>query len=141
MSFTFPSAEWATEYKRKLDENPAYREAAANWTFGPIALVIKADAAIGLAEDVGLFLDIDRGVCRDIKVVSRSDADKAPFCIAGEYSRWKSVIRKDLDPIKAMMQKKLELKGQMTTIGKYVNASKELVESATRVPTLFLDEK
>ena len=33
------------------------------------------------------------------------------------------------------MQKKLELKGQMTTIVKYVNASKELVECATRVPT------
>ena len=65
---------------------------------------------------------------------------KAPFCIAGEYARWKSVIRKELDPIKAMMQKKLELKGQMTTIVKYVNASKELVECATRVPTRFLDE-
>jgi putative sterol carrier protein len=40
-----------------------------------------------------------------------------------------------------MMQKKLELKGQMTTIVKYVNASKELVECATRVPTAFLDDK
>ena len=48
---------------------------------------------------------------------------------------------KELDPIKAMMQKKLELKGQMTTIVKYVNASKELVEAATRVQTRFLDEK
>ena len=52
-----------------------------------------------------------------------------------------AVIKKELDPIKGMMQKKLELKGQMTTIVKYVNASKELVECATRVQTAFLDEK
>ena len=103
--------------------------------------VIKADPAIGLPEDVGMWLDLERGVCREARVVSRAEADRAPFCITGEYSRWKSVIRKELDPIKAMMQKKLELRGQMTTIVKYVNASKELVECATRVPTKFLDEK
>jgi hypothetical protein len=39
------------------------------------------------------------------------------------------------------MQKKLELKGQMTIIVKYVNASKELVEASTTIPTKFVDEK
>ncbi len=88
-----------------------------------------------------MWLDIERGNCSDVRVVPKAEAEKAPFCISGEYARWKSVLRKELDPIKAMMQKKLELKGQMTTIVKYVNASKELVECATRVPTQFLDEK
>ncbi len=141
MAITFPSPEWAAEFKRQLDASAGYRAAGKDWTHGPVALVVKADPQIGIADDVGLWLDLDRGVCRDAKVVSRAEADKAPFCILGEYSRWKSVIRKELDPIKAMMQKKLELKGQMTTIVKYVNASKELVEAATHVPTRFLDEK
>src|SRR5258706_11121154 len=141
MAFPFPSPEWASEFKRVLDGSSAYKAAGAGWTHGPVALVIKADPAIGLAEDVGLWLDLNRGVCREAKVVDRAQADQAPFCITGEYSRWKSVIRKELDPIKAMMQKKLELKGQMTTIVKYVNASKELVECATQVPTQFLYEK
>jgi putative sterol carrier protein len=141
MSLTFPSPEWASEFKRVLDGSQAYKAAGAGWTHGPVALVIRADQALGLASDVGLWLDLDRGVCREAKIVDRAEADRAPFCIAGEYARWKSVIKKELDPIKAMMQKKLELKGQMTTIVKYVNASKELVECATRVPTRFLDEK
>lgn len=141
MSFVFPSPEWAAEFKRAVDGNAAYKTAAASWTFGPVALMCKADPAIGLPNDMGIWLDLDRGVCKDARVVERAEAEKAPFCITGEYARWKSVIRKELDPIKAMMQKKLELKGQMTTIVKYVNASKELVESATRVPTQFLDEK
>src|SRR5262245_17829799 len=140
MALTFPSPEWATEVKRKLDGSAAYKAAGATWPHGPVALAVRADPAIGMTENVGLWLDLHQGVRREAKVVSRAEADKAPFCITGEYSRWKSVIRKELDPIKAMMQKKLELKGQMTTIVKYVNASKELVECATRVPTKFLDE-
>ena len=137
----FPSPEWAAAFKTAMDGSSGYRQAGKDWTHGAVALVVKADPSIGIADDVGLWLDLERGVCREAKIVSRAEAEKAPFCIAGEYSRWKSVIRKELDPIKAMMQKKLELKGQMTTIVKYVNASKELVECATRVPTAFLDEK
>jgi putative sterol carrier protein len=137
----FPSPEWADAFKAAMDKSSAYRAAGKDWTHGVVALVVKADPAIGIADDVGLWLDLDRGVCRQAKIVDRAEAEKAPFCIAGEYARWKSVIRKELDPIKAMMQKKLELKGQMTIIVKYVNASKELVECATQVPTQFLDEK
>jgi putative sterol carrier protein len=141
MAFTFPSPEWAAEFKKVVQSSAAYKQAAATWTFGPVALLTKADPSIGLPEDVGMWLDIERGNCSDVRVVPKAEAEKAPFCITGEYARWKSVLRKELDPIKAMMQKKLELKGQMTTIVKYVNASKELVECATRVPTAFLDEK
>ncbi len=141
MAFTFPSPEWAAEFKKQVQGSAAYRQAAATWTFGPVALLVKAEPAIGLAEDLGMWLEIDRGSCNEVRVVPRAEAERAPFCISGDYARWKSVLRKELDPIKAMMQKKLELKGQMTTIVKYVNASKELVECATRVPTAFLDEK
>jgi putative sterol carrier protein len=140
MAHPFPSPEWAQAFKQAIEASPAYKQAGADWTHGPVALVVRADPSIGVAEDVGLWLDLDRGVCREAKIVGRDEAAKAPFCITGEYARWKSVIRKELDPIKAMMQKKLELKGQMTIIVKYVNASKELVECATRVPTQFLDE-
>ena len=141
MAFTFPSAEWAAEFKKQVQASAAYRQAAATWTFGPVALVTRADPGLGLADDVGMWLDIDRGICNDVRMVPRAEADGAPFCITGDYARWKSVLRREVDPVKAMMQKKLELKGQMTTIVKYVNASKELVECAARVPTRFLDEK
>lgn len=141
MALTFPSPEWAEQFKQVLDGSAAYKTAGAGWTHGAVALVVKADAALGVPADLGLWLDLDRGVCRSVRIVDAAEAARAPFCITGEYARWKSVIRKELDPIKAMMQKKLELKGQMTTIVKYVNASKELVECATQVPTRFLDEK
>ena len=40
-----------------------------------------------------------------------------------------------------MMQNRLKLtKGHMPTMVKFVTASKELVESTSRVPTKFIDE-
>ena len=61
---------------------------------------------------------------------------RPPSSSSRSYARWKEVIRKQLDPTKGMMQNKLKLtKGHMPTMVKYVNASKELVESTTRVPT------
>jgi len=39
-----------------------------------------------------------------------------------------------------MMQKKLELKGQMTILVRFVAAAKALVEASQSVSTKFLDE-
>jgi putative sterol carrier protein len=136
----FPSAEWAAAYRDAVNASPDYRRAGAAWTHGAVALVIRADEAIGLGEPVGLWLDLDRGECRDSRVVGADEARTAPFCITGEYARWKQVIRGELEPIAGMMQRKLEIKGQMTVIVRFVEAAKELVRAAAHVPTRFLGE-
>jgi putative sterol carrier protein len=137
----FPSVEWCTAYKDAINANAAYKVASKDWTHGPVAMVVTADAAIGLAEDMAMWLDLQQGTCRDCRLVSREEADKAAFVIVASYARWKEVIHKELDPTKGMMQNRLKLtKGHMPTMVKYVTASKELVESTSRVPTKFLDE-
>jgi putative sterol carrier protein len=139
MSFTFPSAEWIAAYKVAINGNPEYRTGAADWTYGVVALIMKAQPP-ALAEDVGIWLDLDRGVCREARLVKVEEAMKAPFCITGEYARWKQVLRKELDPIKGMMQGKLRLKGDLPTIVRAVKAAQELVNSAGMVDSKFLDE-
>ena len=104
-------------------------------------MVVKADAALGIAEDTAMWLDVHQGECRDCKLLPASEAQAASFIIFADYARWKSVIKKELDPIKGMMQGKLKLtKGHMPTIVKYVQSSRELVETTSRVPTKFKDE-
>lgn len=134
----FPSAEWAAAFREAVNTSEAYRRAGAAWTHGAVALVIKADDAIGLADPVGIWLDLHAGVCRDARVVSLEEAARAPFCISGEYSRWRQVLAGELEPIAGMMQRKLEVKGHMTIIVRFVEAAKELVKAAARVPTRFL---
>ena len=141
MSLRFPSPEWCAAYKDALNANAAYRAAGKDWTHGAVAMVVTAEPAIGLPEDQAMWLDVHQGECRDCRMVSREEAERAPFVIVASYARWKQVIRKELDPTKAMMQNKLKLtKGHMPTVVKFVTSNKELVESTSRVPTRFIDE-
>ncbi len=140
MALTFPLVEWIEEYKKQINISEGYKKAGATWTAGPVALVISAKPQIGLNEDVGIWLDLHQGVCRDAKKVSFEEAQKAPFCIIGDYARWKQVVKKELEPVKGMMQGKLKLRGDLPTIVRYVKAAQELVECSTRIETKFLDE-
>ena len=45
--------------------------------------------------------------------------------------------KKELDPVKGMMQGKLKLKGDLPTIVKFIKAAQELVECSSRVPSSF----
>jgi putative sterol carrier protein len=137
----FPSAQWCDSFKDALNANVNYRAAGREWTHGPVAMVVTAEPSIGLHEDAAMWLDVHQGQCNGCRLVSREEAEKAPFVIVATYARWKSVIRKELDPTKAMMQNRLRLtKGHMPTMVKFVTSNKELVESTCRVPTKFLDE-
>jgi putative sterol carrier protein len=140
MAHVFPSAEWVAAFGEAINQSPGYRQAGATWTHGAVAMVTKANPAIGLEKDFGIWLDLHQGVCREARACGAEEAATAPFCITGDYARWKQVIRKELDPIKGMMQGKLRLKGDLPTIVRFVKASQELVECSTRVPTKFLDE-
>lgn len=141
MSHLFPSPEWAAAYREAINTNPKYAIAGKEWTHGAVAMVVKADPALGIEQDMALWLDIDRGVCTDCRLLPAADAQDAPFIIVADYARWKSVIRRELDPIKGMMQNKLKLvKGHMPTMVKYVNSQRELVETTTKVDTKFRDE-
>jgi putative sterol carrier protein len=137
----FPSAEWCAAYRDAINANEGYKLAGKDWTHGPVAMVVTAQPGIGIAEDMAMWLDVERGQCRDCRLVSRSEADSAAFVIVASYARWKEVIRKELDPTKGMMQNKLKLtKGHMPTMVKFVTASKELVQATSLVPTRFVDE-
>jgi putative sterol carrier protein len=142
MAFDFPSPEWVAAYKDAINASPEYKKAGKDWTHGVVAMVVKAEPALGLAEDLAMWLDVDSGVCRECRLMPAGEAEeKAPFVVAASYAQWKQVIKKEIDPTKALMQGKLKLKkGHMPTMVKHVNASKQLVESTTSVPTKFRGE-
>ena len=109
-------------------------------TYTP-ALVVKADPAIGLEKDTAFILDLHEGVCRKAWLTEdMAEAEQQPFCITGNYGQWKQVIRKELDPIRGMIQGKLKLKGNLPVIVRFVKAAQELVNATSVVDTHFLDE-
>lgn len=139
MAHLFPSAPWTAAYRAAVNDNPRYASAGKDWTHGPVALVVRADASIDLPEDMAVLLDVDAGKCREATYTTASAArDAASFAVEGPYDNWKTLIVNNEDPIKALMQGKFKLtKGHLPTIIRYVESSKQLLASAQTVATEF----
>lgn len=139
---TFPSAEWGHLYAEKINESAEYADAAATWE-GDLVFVYEREPDKGVPDDVYAWLDLWHGTCRGVAMLSGVDDPKAAgakFTISAPYSRWKSVMKGELEPVKAMMQGKMKVRGDLPTIVRYVKASNVLVDLAGQVPTEFVDE-
>lgn len=140
MTYAFPTAEWVSAYGTAINASEGYHVASLEWTHGVVALVVNPQPEIGLPDAVGIWLDLDRGACREAKVVPAAEAEQAAFVLTADYVRWKQVIRKQLGPIAGIMQRKIALKGSLPIVVRFIKSAEALVEAATTVPTRFLDE-
>jgi putative sterol carrier protein len=133
------SPEWAQAFKAEINRSTKYKQAAAGWE-GTVGLVVLAEPDKNFPEDRGVFLDLWHGDARDVRVVTREEAQQAKFVITGAYSRWKQVAQKELDATKGIMLGRLKLRGDFPTIVRYTKASQELTECTTRVHVRWPDE-
>jgi putative sterol carrier protein len=136
----FGTQEWLDEYRARINASASYREAAATWE-GELAFGFDAEPDHNWPDTRYAVMDLWHGECRNAREADQAEADAAPFLISAPYSRWKQVVRGELDPIKGMMQGKLKLRGDLPTIVRYVKASNELVNLASAIPTEFPDEE
>jgi len=137
---SFPSPEWVAAYGVAINASDLYRNASLEWTHGPVALVVSPQPEIGVTAAVGIWLDLERGACRESKIVTADAAQSAKFVLTSEYRYWKQIIRKELGPIAGIMQRKVALQGSLPIVVRFIKSAEALVEVATTVPTHFLDE-
>jgi putative sterol carrier protein len=135
----FPTQAWFDDYVDLVNGSAEYRIAAVDWE-GDIAFQILAEPDRRFPDDVWGYLDLWHGACRHGGVVSPAEGAVAAYTITAAYSRWKDVLRGELDPIKAMMQGKLRVRGDLPTIVRQVRAANELVRLTGEVDTVFPDE-
>ena len=125
------SRQWAEEFCNKLNQNSEYKKLAHDWEY-PLILTMKSEV------NKSIYLDLFQGNCKSASVASEADYDKAEFIISATKETWQKIFDSKLDPITAIMMKKLLLeKGSMGQLVKYVNAAKELVNSAKQIDTEF----
>ncbi|OYD09640.1 SCP2 sterol-binding domain-containing protein [Paludifilum halophilum] len=135
MAFEPFTAEWAREYKEKLNQNEQYRQAAQTWE-GPIVFMVEKDPSVGLEEDRWIFLDLWHGECRDARASSEEDLESAPTVISGDTQTWKQLFDGQLEPISTLMRGRLRLvKGNMAELSGYVLAAQQLMKTAMEVDT------
>lgn len=130
---------WAEAFHAAIEADEPYRIAAAKWTW-PVALVLSPAPEHGFPESVAVELQLDRGRCHGVQIVS-ADAVTAPIALTAPYAVWKSIVRGELDPIVGVTRGKIAVRGSLATLMMHARAATALVACAKAVPTAFPDEE
>lgn len=136
---TFPTDAWFQEYIALINGSPEYAEAAGDWE-GDVSLLIEAEPDKQVPRDVWAWLDLWHEACRGGGVVDEERGAGAAFVIRAPYSRWKEIVIGRLEPVKAMMQGKLRVQGDLPAIVRQIRAVNEMVFLAQQIDTTFPDE-
>ena len=132
MAIMFATDEWSKELQTELNNSDAYRKAAAKWE-GDFYFVVEKGAVV--PEDVYLYLDLWHGEARDAYLEVDPASKKPAFTLRAPLEIWQGVLEKKIDPIRGIMTKQLQLKGNMMKIMKAPKAATELVACAASVDT------
>ena len=103
------------------------------------ASLVKPGAV--LKEPFKMYLDLWHGKCRDAFVMTGAETKKPEFTISGTIETYRQIFNKKLDPIQALMTRKLELQGNMMKIMKSVKATLDLVNCCGLIDMKYPDQK
>ena len=132
----FPSLEWAEEFCKRINQSEEYKRSARGWVW-PILFTVE-----GLPDELkdkygdwaGIYVELKDGECLGIKFVTKKGSVDAPFVITGSYNDWMDVIKKGMNPVNALVRRKIRLvKGNFSTILRFPKAAIELVNIAKEV--------
>ncbi len=137
--YVMGSPEWVAAFEKNIQEDDHYKEVAKTWE-GSVVIHIQGNPELGLDDDIFMFMDLWHGDCRSVRLVPREAGENGDYVLTGGFERWESVLKGELDVVKAMMQGKIKLKGALPEIVRYVKASIRLVELAAQIETRFQTE-
>jgi putative sterol carrier protein len=133
----FPSEEWLQALKDYLNSSEKYAHTARNWE-GDLLFDIEPSGA--LTERTFVYLDLWHGKCRDAYMME-DDGQKAAFVLRAPFDNFVRVLTGELDPMQAMMTRKLKVDGSMTYMMRNVPTVLEFVRSAQAVTDHYLGEE
>jgi putative sterol carrier protein len=133
------SKEWCDEWAEKVRASKDFAVFNKGWD-GDIGCVMYKDPERNVPEDMYLYLDLHDGECRDVRMTDKETAENCKYVIYGDYIRWKQCAKNELDAVKAMMQGKLKLKGNLPYVVKYVKGVQEMIRCLTTVEATYPDD-
>ena len=134
MPALFPSEEWLKGLEVKINSDDRYREIAKNWE-GDLFFIIEPEGA--LKEPLTFYLDLWHGKCRDAYTVDASDHPKAVFTLKGSYENYVRLLKGELDPMQAMLTRKLGVQGNMAVMMRSVPTVLDFVRCCREITDHF----
>ena len=113
----------------------AYLDAAKNWE-GDFFFIIEP--AGSLPGRITFYLDLWHGKCRDAFVVPEGGEQNSAFTLKAPYDNFAHVMKRELDPIQAMLTRKLSVQGNMVTITRNVPTVLDFVRCCREVTDSYI---
>jgi putative sterol carrier protein len=135
MPAVFPSPEWLSALEDKLNRDEQYAKVAHKWE-GDLYFVIQPEG--NLAAQVVYYIDLWHGKCRGTEVVTDPAAHAPAFTLRAGYHNFSAILQGRLDPMQAMLTRKLDVKGSMTYMMRNVPTVLDFVRCAREVTSLVL---
>jgi putative sterol carrier protein len=112
MGYPFPSEAWLFELHRILNSDEQYARTARGWEGDILCLIEAAEGRDLLA---AFHLDLWHGACRGVKAFSpgTEPLPMAKFTLRAPLPNFYKVISGELDPMQAMMTRRLKVDGNM----------------------------
>lgn len=134
MGYSFPSEAWIHALVEVLNSDPQYAEVAKNWE-GDMLVIIDSDKGV---EEKNLpmtfYLDLWHGRCREGRLVKRgSEVPDAAFVLRSPLSNFVRILKGELDPMQAMITRKLQVKGSMAYMLRNIPTVLDFVRCCTSV--------
>ena len=130
MSAVFPSMEWLNELDAKLNSDMRYADIAKKWE-GDMTIVIEPDG--NLKEKKIYYLDLWHGKCRGVAELKDVSEKKAAFVLSATYENIKRIMTSKLDPMQAMLTRKLSVQGSMAVMMRSVPTVLDFVRCAREI--------
>jgi len=137
MTYKFPSAEWIQAFKEKLNADEQYAKIAKKWE-GDIMFHIEADGP--LPKPYYFYTDLWHGTCRDaFELDEEKIAELEPaYILSAPYKNFVRIMTGALDPMQAMITRKLKVKGSMAYMMRNVPVVLDFVRCVQEIDTDFL---
>lgn len=131
----FPSAEWLQALQHKLNSDARYAEVARSWE-GDMLFQIEPGEA--LAEEQRYYLDLWHGKCRQAFAVQDDQQLKPAFTLRAAYPQYKRLLKGEVDPVQALLTRKISLQGNMAYILRSVPVVLDFVRCCREVTDEFV---
>ena len=130
MPVVFPNAEWLKEFENKLNSDEHYAQIARNWE-GDMYFIIEPDG--NLKTQTVMYIDLWHGKCRGTEIVSEISSHQPAFSLKAGYGNFAKVLKGEMDPMQAMLTRKLDVKGNMAVMMRNVPTVLDFVRCAREI--------
>jgi putative sterol carrier protein len=137
----FPSRGWAEAAMALVNADPDSVAAGRGWT-GDFGVVIESEPG-KLDEDFVAWVRPEEGRVADLKILfDPDDLDELEpaYRIRAPYSVWKGLLLGSVDPVEAIVKRKLRVDGDVQPILERMRYKDIAARVLSRLETRFIDE-